>query len=319
MFCLQKLIHMNRTVLFVLGMVGVLLSCEEEFVPASADLPPAIVVEGYIEASAQPRPSFVILTRTTSFFSEFSAEDFNASFISGADVRITDGQDTVQLQEVCLNELSPLEKQLAADAFGLALDSLGFNLCLYIDMNFAMVGQEGQTYTLLVEAEEQQLHAVTRLPEHVPIDSLNFREPPGEPIDTLAQLLGYIQDPPGVPNFYRYQVGVNGGPIISPGVSVTDDRLFDGDDVEFPLLRPIPRGDTDIDLETFGLYTVGDTVTVKWMAIDEAHFDFWNTVEFNTANQGPFSSYTLIESNVEGGLGIWGGMSATYYTLPVAR
>ncbi|MEQ8704057.1 MAG: DUF4249 domain-containing protein [Phaeodactylibacter sp.] len=310
---------MNRIFLIVLGLSLFALSCEQEFVPASADLPPEIVVEGYIEAGAEPRPPFVILTRSTSFFSEFSAEDFNENFVSGADVRITDGQDTVQLEEVCLDELSPLERQLAAEAFGLAVDSLGFNFCVYIDMSFSMIGEEGKAYTLLVEAEGQQVRAVTRIPEHVPIDSLRFQKPPGEPIDTLAQLLGYLQDPAGVPNFYRYQVGVNGGPVVSPGASVSDDRLFDGEAVEFPLLKPIPRGSVEIDLETFGLYTVGDTITVKWMALDKAHFDFWNTVEFNTANQGPFSSYTLIESNVEGGLGIWGGISASYYTLPVAR
>jgi hypothetical protein len=308
---------MNRTLFFVFWLSVLALSCEQEFVPASIDLPPEIVVEGYIEAGTEPRPPFVILTRSTSFFSEFSAEDFNANFVSGADVRITDGQDTVQLEEVCLNELSPLEKQLAADAFGLAVDSLGFNFCVYIDLSFSMVGQEGATYTLLVEAEGRQLRAVTSIPEHVPIDSLRFLEPPGEPIDTLAQLLGYLKDPAGVPNFYRYQVGVNGGPVMSPGASVSDDRLFDGDEVEFPLLSPVPRGSMEIDLETFGFYTVGDTITLKWMTIDEAHFDFWNTVEFNTINQGPFSSYTLIESNVEGGLGIWGGVSASYYTLPV--
>lgn len=310
---------MNRILFFVLITGWLTLSCEQEFIPASADLPPEIVVEGYIEAGAEPRPPFVILSRSTSFFSEFSAEDFNENFVSGADVRITDGQDTVQLEEICLNELSPLEKQLAADAFGLAVDSLGFNFCVYIDMSFSMMGEEGKTYTLLVDAEGRQLRAVTSIPGQVPIDSLRFRPPPGEPVDTLAQLLGYLKDPAGTTNFYRYQVGINGGPIISPGASVSDDRLFDGEVVEFPLFRPIPRGSVDIDLETFGLYTVGDTITVKWMTIDEAHFDFWNTVEFNTANQGPFSSYTLIESNVEGGLGIWGGISASYYTLPVSR
>jgi hypothetical protein len=278
---------MNRIFLFILVTGWLALSCEQEL--------------------------------STSFFSEFSAEDFNENFVSGAEVRITDGQDTVQLEEVCLNELSPLEKQLAADAFGLAVDSLGFNFCVYIDMSFSMIGEAGKTYTLMVEAEGRQLRAVTSIPEHVPIDSLRFRPPPGEPVDTLAQLVGYLKDPAGTPNFYRYQVGTNGGPIISPGASVTDDRLFDGEVVEFPLFRPIPRGSADIDLETFGFYTVGDTITVKWITIDEAHFDFWNTVEFNTANQGPFSSYTLIESNVEGGLGIWGGISASYYTLPVSR
>ena len=305
------------SVFLTLSLVLTVLSCEQEFIPASVDLPQRIVVEGYIEAGAEPQPPFVILTRSSPFFSEFNVEDFNDNFVSGAQVRISNGQDTVQLEEVCIDELSPLEKQIARELFGLPIDSLGFNFCVYIDMSFSMVGEEGKAYTLMVEAEGQEIRAVTSIPESVAIDSLRFREPPGEPNDTLAQLLGYLQDPAGIPNFYRYQVGVNGGPVISPGASVSDDRLFDGEEIEFPLFSPVPRGSTEIDLETFGFYTVGDTITVKWMAIDKAHFDFWNTVEFNTVNQGPFSSYTLIESNVEGGLGIWGGISATYYTLPV--
>ncbi|MEL6924369.1 MAG: DUF4249 family protein [Bacteroidota bacterium] len=51
--------------------------------------------------------------------------------------------------------------------------------------------------------------------------------------------------------------------------------------------------------------------------IDAAHFDFWSTLEFNAVNQGPFSAYTRIASNVEGGLGIWGGYSVSFYTVVV--
>ena len=53
------------------------------------------------------------------------------------------------------------------------------------------------------------------------------------------------------------------------------------------------------------------------MSIGEEQFNFWNTLEFSRANQGPFSSYTRIDHNVEGGLGIWGGIAARYYPLTV--
>ena len=43
----------------------------------------------------------------------------------------------------------------------------------------------------------------------------------------------------------------------------------------------------------------------------------WNTLEFSNANQGPFASYTRLESNINGGLGIWGGLSVSYYTRVV--
>ncbi|TXB64908.1 DUF4249 domain-containing protein [Phaeodactylibacter luteus] len=293
--------------------------CEKEFLPDVANVEPALVVEGYIEAGSEPRPAFVVLSKALPFFSEFNADDFSGNFIRGAEVRVSDGQDTVTLTEVCLEDLTPVQKSAAGELLGLNLDSIGFNFCAYLDLGLQLPGQAGKTYTLWVEAPPFRAQAVTTIPLHVPIDSLRFRENPGEPVDTLAQLVGYIQDPPSVANFYRYQVGINGGAIASPAASVVDDRLFDGDLVEFPLLRPQPRGETEFDFSTFGLYETGDTVTVKWITLDEAHYNFWNTVEFNTANQGPFSSYTLIESNVEGGFGIWGGLSASYYTLEVKK
>lgn len=295
------------------------VSCEEAFIPESADVPPQIVVEGYIEGGQRPTPPYVILTRSVPFFSQFSAEDIENTFVRGATVKVSDGEQTVELSELCLDELSAEEKRLASALFGFNPDSLGFNFCLYIDLSFSMRGEEGRTYTLEVEAEGQRLQAVTTIPRHVGLDSLQFRDPPGQSSDTLAQLLCYLDDPAGEANFYRYQVGINSSGYISPIASVLDDRLIDGQRASFPLFRPEPRGTMEFDFETFGLYRTGDTVSLKWISLDKAHFDFWNTLEFNSANQGPFSSYTLIDSNIEGGLGIWGGLSASYYELRVEK
>ncbi len=294
-------------------------ACEEEFIPESVNADQQIVVEGYIEAGEEAVPPYVILTRSVPFFSKFSAENFEDNFVHDAVVTVSDGENSVALTELCLDELSQEQKQLAGSLFGFDADSLGFNFCVYIDLTFSMQGEEGKTYILEVEAEGQQLRGQTSIPYHIGLDSLLFRDPPGEVSDTLAQLLAYLEDPAGAANFYRYQVEINGRGFISPISSVFDDRFFDGQPVEFPLLRPEPRGTQDFDFETFGLYKVGDTIRLKWISLDEAHYNFWNTLEFNSSNQGPFSSYTLIDSNVEGGLGIWGGLSASYYRLEVQK
>jgi len=99
--------------------------------------------------------------------------------------------------------------------------------------------------------------------------------------------------------------------------SVEEDLFFDGKSFGFQLFNPA-TDNGDVDPEEFGLYFVGDTMTLKWCTIDEANFDFWNTLEFARANQGPFSSYTRLQSNVTGALGIWGGYNVDYYTLEVA-
>jgi len=93
---------------------------------------------------------------------------------------------------------------------------------------------------------------------------------------------------------------------------VTDDALFDGQSFRITLQKAEPPG-TSFDDE-FGLYRVGDTATLKWMTLDQSHFDFWNTLEFSRANQGPFATYTRVRGNVSGALGVWGGASVDIYT-----
>ncbi len=176
------------------------------------------------------------------------------------------------------------------------------------------MGQAGKTYQLDIQAEGKSLDAITTIPEAVPFDSMRF-----EPLDGLEgtyELIGWCTDPPGVTNYYRYFTKVDEENFFPGLASVVEDILFDGEEVEFPIARGQART-LEIDPETFGYFFEGETVTVKWTNIDEAHFLFWNTLEFNAANQGPFSSYTRIQSNINGGLGIWGGYNVQYKTQVV--
>ncbi|MEL6969854.1 MAG: DUF4249 domain-containing protein [Bacteroidota bacterium] len=303
------------TYLFFLALFMV-WSCEEEFIPPVIEVEEQIVVEGYIEAGDRPTPAYVFLTRSFAFFSELSQEDLNNAFVRDAEVTVSDGTTTVELTELCLEDVPMEFRAQAADLLGVDIDSLGINFCVYVDLSLQMIGQEGTTYELNVKAEGKELSAVTRIPEAVPLDSLYFTPPPGEPNDTLAQLRVFLSDPPGVPNFYRYFTQEEQGPFERPFGSVTDDLLFAGQEFELPLAKAEPF-DGEFDQETFGLFRVGTDVTIKWMSIGEEQYNFWNTLEFSRANQGPFSSYTRIEHNVEGGLGVWGGIAARYYNLTV--
>ncbi len=296
--------------LLILAFSG--LACEEEFIPDVPNTPPSLVVEGYIEGGDQPSPPFVILTRSVPFFQEIDSEEFSQIFVRDAVIRVREGDREVVLQEVCLSELTPEQIALAEQLFGLDLGNLGFDFCAYVDLSFQMVGEVGKTYELEVEAEDQRLTATTTIPPLVRLDSLRFFPTPGEPSDTLRELRIFFQEPAGQQNFYRYQTQINSEPLRSPFASVVDDRLINGKPVEVPLPKAEPP-QADFDPSTFGFYRLGDTVLVKWMSIDQAHFDFWNTLEFNRANQGPFSNYTVIDNNIEGGLGIWGGIGGTYY------
>ena len=300
----------------LLIVVGLLSACEEEFSPEVASDVNKIVVEGYIEAGERPTPPYVILTRNLPFFQQITRSDLEDIFVRGAEVRVQNRDTSVLLTELCINDLEQAQRAIALDFLGVGEEEFGFNFCVYIDLSGAIVGEEGESYQLEVVSGSEVLRAVTTIPDHVPLTELTFVDPPGQPSEVLSSLEVRLKDPPGEENYYRYFTRVNEDPLISPVASVVDDRLFDGESFEFPLAKAETR-DTEFNPETYGLYIRGDTMTIKWTNIDRAHFDFWNTLEFNTANQGPFSSYTRVVSNVDGGLGVWGGLSASYYQLIV--
>lgn len=308
----------NTSYLFILLSLLV-ISCEEEFDPNIPITPPEIVVEGVIEAGDQPTPPYVILTRSVPFFTEIGIDALNDVFIHDAAITVKEGDNEVTLSEVCVENLTDEQKLLVSDLFGIDLTAININFCIYVDLSFSMLGEVGKQYDLTIIVEDETLTATTTIPESVPLDTMYFQEPPGEPNDTLMELTAFITDPANEPNFYRYFTKVNDEPLLPGFPSSTDDRVFDGLTFQFPLAKAVSRevDFSEIDINTLGLFLRGDSVTVKWTTIDATHYDFWNTLEFNAANAGPFSTYTRIESNVDGGLGVWGGYNATYTDLVV--
>lgn len=302
--------------LYTLSLILLLSACEEEFTPPEINAEQQIVVEGYIEGGERPTPPYVILTRSFSFFSELTTDQLNDAFVRDAEVVVSNSEISVTLTEVCLEDIPEPFLEQVGDFLGTDPDSIGFNICVYIDLSGQMEGEVGETYELTVKAADKTLRSTTTIPPLVSLDSLWFVPPPGEPSDTLAELRVVLDDPAGVPNYYRYFTATDDGPYLRPFTTITDDLLFDGQRFELPLNKAEEPGE-DFDPVTFGLFKLGTDASIKWMNIDQEHFDFWNTLEFSRANQGPFSSYTRVDHNIEGGIGIWGGIAASYYDLEV--
>lgn len=297
-------------------------SCEEEFIPEISSEPPEIVVEGYIEGGEEALPPYVLLTRSLPYFAEISFDKLDSLYVHDAFVTVTDGEKSVTLTEVCWNDFSEAEqellKQILADLGAGNLENVPINFCVYIDLDFALTGEIGKTYDLKIEVEGKTLTATTTIPEHVPLEYISFQKPAGIVPDSFLELRTFIKDPEYLTSFYRYFTADNSEPLLAPFNSVFDDRIFDGQEFEFPLAKAEPLN-AEIDPSVYGYFTRGDTVTLKWTTIDQDHFNFWNTLEFNRVNQGPFSSYTKVDYNIVGGIGIWGGYSSSYYNKIVAE
>lgn len=306
-----------------------LLSCEKEFFPETTYTGPQVVVEGYIEVGQNALPPYVLLTKSTEYSNRLGTNLLSDLFVNDARVRISDGVDTVELQEYCISDLQILPPALR-EAILQALDLPDFDpnqsidICVYTDLLGIVFGglniREGGRYDLIVEAEGfDVITATTTIPYLVVVDSLTYRNHQSYPAnDSLVEVVAHFKDPVG-PNFYRSFSKRNEEPFYPASTKATngsasDDRIFEGRAFSFEIVRGQDQF-SQPDLETFGYFWRGDTVIFRGCNMDYEHFRFWQTVEYNSNSQGPFGTYTRVESNIKGGLGIWGGQVCRDYTL----
>jgi hypothetical protein len=289
-----------------------LSSCETDI---TLDLPTPqekLVVEGHIENGDYP---YVVLTRNFSFYAGVNPGQLQNLFVHNAMVMMNDGTNDYQLTELCLSTLPDSIKQLVLDYLGIDEADLGTqDFCAYFTL--LTTGQQGKTYSLTVDTLGQHLSAITTIPFNVPIDSL-WAEPAASDPDSLRILFMQFDEPDTIGNYYRYWTKANDEPFY-PGYfgSVLDDKFFNGEVFQLNLDRGY-ASNAAIDFDTYGLFRVGDTVVVKIAMIDEAHYEFWRTVEEQTFSGGPFSIPVHIRDNIQGGLGIWGGYGAVYDTIVI--
>jgi len=190
-----------------------------------------------------------------------------------------------------------------------------FNFCIYTPINPAnilappyLLGEAGKTYDLDIEYEGKQLQATTTIPDIVPLDSVYVQA--HQNIDTLYRLFAILDEPPALGNFYRYFTQQNSNPMYPGLSSVFDDLFTNGRNFYFPLDRGQPRT-AEFVLDTYGYFTLGDTIQLKFCAIDKPHYDFWRTLEYSADAVGPFSGAVDVAFNIKGdGIGNWGGYAA---------
>ena len=275
----------------------IFISCSKEVTVDLPDPEEKFVVEGSIENGSAP---IIILTRSQPYFSSISLDQLDNLFVKGANITLTtEGQ-----------EYSFVE-------FAIPLDS---NSQIYIYTIPTLIGEVGKKYDIKIEAEGKTLTASTIIPEPVNIDSLYWIPHPelDKGNDSLVTLMALFTDPDTIGNYYRYFTKRNDD-IFKPGYfgSVFDDLFWNGIEID----APFPRGQNnteDFDRDTYSYFFKNDHVSLKLASIDKTTYDFWRTLEQDDAGSGnPYGTATKVLSNIEGGLGIWGGYGVSIDTLTI--
>jgi hypothetical protein len=282
-----------------------LVSCEKDI---TVDLPQPesrLVVDGYVETG---KPVYIFLSRNAPFFAPVNPSTVNTGE-EGAVITVHDGVTTVQLAEI----------PLALNGVQLK----GFYMALNLStLDTTMKGEEGKTYTLnIVSAAGEMVSAQTKLHPAVPLDSVWFqvqRTLPGN--DSLGYIWATLNEPDTLNNCYRW-LAMRAGKddsFIPPFGSSFEDRFLNGTTFDFAFQRGMLLNSTaedDLNDEA-GFFRKGDSVIVKFCAIDRTTFEFWRDAETQVINNGsPFSSPAPIRSNIAGGLGLFASYSPFYYSF----
>lgn len=304
LFIISLLRGLYRSNLIIVLLIVIFTSCEKEII---VDLPKPdtkIVIEGAIESGKYP---WVFVTTNTPYFEPIDSTVIYNMIIKDAKITVTDGITTDSLQ--------------------LTIDPYSFPFLKYVGST--IIGEEGKTYLLKVEANGKIYTSHTYIPPKVKFDSLKFK--PDYNQDTLGFVWLYIKDPDTLGNYYRVFTKVIGkdSVFLRPYPSVTDDRFFNGMYSEYSVQRGRnPLEDNIYDdngLDSAGVsrfyFRKGQNVIVKLCSIDAIHYDFWFSIEQQFMTDGnPFASPISARSNISGGaLGVWGGYGAYIDTLYIPK
>ncbi len=287
---------MQRFVFLVL-LFG-LAACEKEVHIQPANAVSQLVVEGKIEQGSYP---VVILTHSLGYFTALDPAQLQNSFVHGATVTVTDDGKSYDLREYS-------QQIQGATIYYYTADSTR----LYT----LRTGTPGHTYGLEIVAEGQTYTATTTIPgSHMRLDSIWYKRVLYEDDSNYAELRVRITDPPEKGNFGRYFTKRNREPFYPGLISTENDDLVNGAPTNMTLDRGVNRNEK-IDYQTYSLFRLNDTVTVKFCGIDKATYNFWRTLDFAFSSNGnPFSSPVVIQGNIPGAQGYWGGYTVEYAAI----
>ena len=311
---MKKILIIFCTILFT-------ISCTKEVIIDIPGFEEQLVIDGSIETG---QPPFVLISKSKDIYAPTDLQAFFNSFVSGAQLTVSDGTTTYDLEEICSDNLPPGSEAIVASLLGVSVaDLASIHICGYTSLDPSIFGQVGKTYTLTVINDGETYTGVTQIVEPTPLTNLYWK-PDGD-LTTHGYAWATLTDPANQFDGYKWEAqrintDVNGDPLdasfVEPFNPVFDDSFFDG--LTFDFFYDNPQGYEDGVLEDeAGLYALGDTVIIKLSKMDKNLYEFMEKkyTQLSTAGN-PFATPTNIPNNLSGGaLGVWAGFSPSIDTL----
>jgi hypothetical protein len=260
-----------------------------------------IVVDGFIENG---QPPFVVLTKSIGYFSTIDLSTLENSFVHSAKVTVSDGLRSIVLREYSLDTGIKLNK-----FFLYSVDTSDPNAVFFR-------GEFEKQYTLTIDYQGQHFESRTKIPSVKAPDTVWFRSTNKPGITGAVRMYVQFTDPDTPGNFVRYFTRRNSQIFYTGPQSVYDDAIINGNTIDSLTVFAGYDKARVPNLDSVGLFFRGDTVTLRWCAIERNVYDFYNTFEYATGTVGnPFASPVNVKSNINGGaLGVWAGYGTTYIT-----
>ena len=310
-----------KKLIYIAILSTMISSCTKEVLVDIPESEEKLVVDGRIETG---EPPVILLTRSNNIYDETSGNLLLESLVSGATVTVSDGSNSVVLDEICSQSLPPGTEEAIASFLNIDPQELeDVNICFYSTTNTAIYGQIGKTYNLEIDFEGEQYNSTTQILQPHILDSLYWKEDPDNPDNGYSWMT--LTDPAGQFDAYfwecrRINLSGDGEPIddryrttFNPAF---DDAFFDGLTFDFAYENPF-NFNQETPPEERGFYQRGDTVVVKFSKINKPVYEFMEMKYTQLQTGGsPFATPSNLPSNISNGaLGVWAGYSPNYDTL----
>ncbi|MDX1907339.1 MAG: DUF4249 domain-containing protein [Bacteroidia bacterium] len=299
---------MKPTIYSLIALLWLATACNLE---QAVDLDlPAYTSKPVVECYLQPgQPHLLMITRSVGYF-----DNIQLAYEREATVRIIHAGDTLILQ--------PFEIRLDDPATGGLLDTallntlrpiVGDALYLYLSPLPVPADYESQFALEITLATGETIRSQTTIPKPVTIESVEWKFN----ADSMAYVLTRFQDDGNQANYYRR--------LLQARVPVTDSVTGDTLDwatrteQDFTTDDQINNGSTFLFGTAYD-YRAGDTLISTVYSLTGEYFRFIETRDAAiVANLSPFGQPAVVYGNIEGGTGIFTGISTTSKQVVITR